>query len=63
MIQWLCQQVQTNRTSYQEFNKEFLKKTTNQCNKIVSLEIVNDNTVIVYDDMDNTDKEVEVNEV
>jgi len=53
----LCQQVKQNRTSYHNFNKEFLKKQTE---KVVQKDIANSNAVIVYDDMES---EVEENEV
>jgi len=59
----LCQQVKINRTLYPEFENEFLKKVTNQCNKTAPSKHLNDNTIIVYDDMDDTEMEVEVNEV
>ena len=53
----LCQQVKQSRTSYHNFDKEFLKK---QMEKAVQKDIANSNAVIVYDDMES---EVEENEV
>ena len=38
-----------------KFDSEFLKKVTNQCNKTVLSKHLNDNTVTLYDDMDDTD--------
>jgi len=55
----LCQQVKQNRTSFPNFDKEFLKKTTEKNDKTVQNEVANSNTVIIYDDMDS---EVEANE-
>ncbi len=48
---------------YPKFDNEFLKKVTNQCYKTIPSKHLNDNTVIVYNDMDDTDTEVEENEV
>jgi len=56
----LCQQVKLNRTSFHNFDKNFLKKQMEKQSETVQNEIANSNTVIVYDDMES---EVEENEV
>jgi len=53
IVQWA---LSTNLwTSCPKFDSEFLKKVTNQCNKTVLSKHSNDNTVTLYDDMDDMD--------
>ena len=56
----LCQQVKLNRTSFHNFDKEFLKKQMVKHSETVQNEIANSNMVIVYDDIES---EVEENKV